>query len=240
MLSIREGEKMKSIVPYTKEIVFDSKIAEICSISLEHDLSCCDASIEGNFIVSGEYRSHEISINKESFEYKLPFSVDVTDKIVKESVDFAITDFTYEILKDSVLKVNIEFMVSAEEVPEVEVMEVEETIEEEDREEKEQEEAREAEIEEIHHLFLEEPLEKEEVVVEEEPRLDQESEELILDTASATDSEFVTYHIHVVSEEDTLESIVAMYQTDSDTLKNYNHVDTIAVGDKLLIPCCDE
>ncbi len=231
---------MKSIVPYTKEIAFDSKIAEICSISLEHELDCGETSIEGNFIVSGEFRSHEVSINKEAFLYKLPFSVDVTDKIVKESVDFEITDFTYEILGDNLLKVNIEFMVTADEIEEIK--EENEMVEEEEREEEsqEKEEVREAEIEEIHQMFLEEPQEKETTEEMEDTRLDQQSEELILDTAGTTESEYVTYHIHIVSEEDTLESIVAMYQTDSDTLKRYNGVDTIAVGDKLLIPCLDE
>ena len=227
-------------MPYTKEIAFDSKIAEICSISLEHELDCGETSIEGNFIVSGEFRSHEVSINKEAFLYKLPFSVDVTDKIVKESVDFEITDFTYEILGDNLLKVNIEFMVTADEVEEIK--EENEMVEEEEREEEsqEKEEVREAEIEEIHQMFLEEPQEKETTEEMEDTRLDQQSEELILDTAGTTESEYVTYHIHIVSEEDTLESIVAMYQTDSDTLKRYNGVDTIAVGDKLLIPCLDE
>lgn len=228
-------------MPYTKEIAFDSKIAEICSISLEHELDCGETSIEGNFIVSGEFRSHEVSINKEAFLYKLPFSVDVTDKIVKESVDFEITDFTYEILGDNLLKVNIEFMVTADEIEE-EIKEENEMVEEEEREEEsqEKEEVREAEIEEIHQMFLEEPQEKETTEEMEDTRLDQQSEELILDTAGTTESEYVTYHIHIVSEEDTLESIVAMYQTDSDTLKRYNGVDTIAVGDKLLIPCLDE
>ena len=124
---------MKSIVPYTKEIEFKTKIAEICSISLEHELNINEEQIEGNFIVSGEFRSHEVSINKEAFLYKLPFSVDVTDKIVKESVDFEITDFTYEILGDNLLKVNIEFMVTADEIEEIK--EENEMVEEEEREE---------------------------------------------------------------------------------------------------------
>ena len=207
---------------------------------MEIELDCWLTSIEGNFIVSGEFRSHEVSINKEAFLYKLPFSVDVTDKIVKESVDFEITDFTYEILGDNLLKVNIEFMVTADEIEEIK--EENEMVEEEEREEEsqEKEEVREAEIEEIHQMFLEEPQEKETTEEMEDTRLDQQSEELILDTAGTTESEYVTYHIHIVSEEDTLESIVAMYQTDSDTLKRYNGVDTIAVGDKLLIPCLDE
>ena len=32
----REGENLKSIIPYSKEISFGSKIAEITSMSLEH------------------------------------------------------------------------------------------------------------------------------------------------------------------------------------------------------------
>ena len=209
---------MKSIVPYTKEIVFDSKIAEICSISLEHEIECSISGIEGNFIVSGEFRGHEVSINKEPFQYKLPFSVDVTDKIVEESVDFEITDFTYEILGDNILKVNIEFMVSADEIEEEIVEEPVETEEISDNEE-----VREAVIEEINHMFSEENnMDEEKLEVEEqteEERLDAASEELILDSAGVTDDEFATYHIHIVTNEDTVESICAMYQTDGNTLK---------------------
>ena len=88
---------MKSIVPYTKEIEFASSIAEICSISLEHEMSCSKTEIEGNFIVSGEFRSHAVSVNKEPFSYKLPFSLEVTENIDKDSIDFEITDFTYDV-----------------------------------------------------------------------------------------------------------------------------------------------
>lgn len=233
---------MKSIVPYTKEIVFDSKIAEICSISLEHEISCNASGIEGNFIVSGEFRSHEVSINKEPFQYKLPFSVEVTDKILEDSVDFEITDFTYEILKDNILKVNIEFMVSAEEVVEEEPsIDESEEVEEEIPESRQEEEVKEAVMEEINQMFLEETSDEEEEENESfEDRLDAESEDLILTSASSTDDEFATYHIHIVSSEDTIESIVAMYQTDVNTLKSYNNVESLSAGDKIIIPCLDE
>lgn len=243
-MELRKGEKMKSIVPYTKEIVFDSKIAEICSISLEHEISCNDSGIEGNFIVSGEFRSHEVSINKEPFQYKLPFSVEVTDKILEDSVDFEITDFTYEILKDNILKVNIEFMVSAEEVVEEEPVIDEPEEVEEIPESRQEEEVKEAVMEEINQMFLEENSDDEEEKIEpeeeNEDRLDAESEDLILTSASSTDDEFATYHIHIVSSEDTIESIVAMYQTDVNTLKSYNNVESLSAGDKIIIPCLDE
>lgn len=243
---------MKSIVPYTKEIKFNSKLAEICSISLEHELQVNDNEIEGNFIISGEYKSHEISVNKENFLYKLPFSIDVTDNLIKDSIDFEITDFTYEIVDDDILKVNIEFSVTAME------------------EENEEGIDREAMIEEINDLFLDsdnneevvedrvseiesvkeiEEIEEKEEVIEnekidnakaEEVRLDKESSELILDSASKKEDEYTTYFIHIVKQEDTIESIISTYQTDLPTLKRYNVIDNINIGDKIIIPSLDE
>ena len=70
---------MNCIIPYTKEIPFNSKIKEITSISLEHEMSINEGEILGNFIISGEYKAHELSVNKESFEHVLPFSIDLTE-----------------------------------------------------------------------------------------------------------------------------------------------------------------
>ncbi len=219
---------MKSIVPYTKEIVFNTKIAEICSISLEHELNIQEAEIEGNFIVSGEYKSHEVSINKESFSYKLPFTLEVTENIIKDSIDFEITDFTYDIVGNSTLKVNIEFCVTAEEEEkeEEEIVEVDPI----------QEEIRESVIEEIKELFPEEDTE----IKEDESRLEEESENIILNAVEEKEEEFATYHIHIVTASDSIESICALYTTDVETLKEYNAIDTISVGDKIIIPCLDE
>lgn len=231
---------MKSIVPYTKEIEFKTKIAEICSISLEHELNISESEIEGNFIVSGDYKSHEVSVNKEPFSYKLPFTLEVTEDIVKDSIDFEITDFTYEILKNSILKVNIEFCVTADEVEVVKEIEKveEEEVEEEKREEEREtlkEEIRESVLEEINSMF---PEEKEDS--EEEERLEKESEDLILSAVAEKESEVATYHIHIVSSNDSIESICEMYSVDVNTLKSYNTVDTLSVGDKIIIPCLDE
>ena len=207
--------KLKSIVPYTKEIEFKTKIAEICSISLEHELNITESEIEGNFIVSGEYKSHEVSVNKEPFHYKLPFTLEVTENIEDSSIDFEITDFTYEIVGDATLKVNIEFCVTADEKEEV-------------LEEK-REELREQVQEEIEEMFL-----------EEEERLDATSEDIILNSMQEKESEFATYHIHIVSNTDTIESICALYDTDVNTLKQYNSIENINIGEKIVIPSLDE
>jgi LysM repeat protein len=217
---------MKTIVPYSKEIKFNSKIAEICSISLEHELNINDTDIEGNFIVSGEYKAHEVSVNKDEFTYKLPFSVSVTDNILKDSVEFEITDFTYEIVSDDKLKVNIEFLVSASEI---------ETEEKEEEKEEIDDLRKEAIITEVNDLFL-----NEEENMEDNTRLDQESEELIIDASTEKENEYTTYNIHVVKSGDTIESLVSMYQTDIITLKNYNNIENINIGDKIIIPSLDE
>lgn len=244
---------MKSIVPYTKNIEFTSKIAEICSISLEHELNLGASDIEGTFIVSGEYKSHEVSINKEPFNYKLPFTLEITEDIIKESIDFEITDFTYEILKDQILKVNIEFCVTAvekehiEEATIEEIPKIEETQNDDELENSrnfEQEEIKESVIEEINNLF---PSEDEnsknpenEEKAEQEERIDVDSQNIIMNSIEENSSEFATYQIHIVSSNDSVESICAMYQTDVETLKSYNSIEAINVGDKIIIPCLDE
>ena len=234
---------MKSIVPYTKEINFDSKLAEICTISLEHEINVLENEIEGNFIISGEYKTHEVSINKEKFSHKLPFSIDVTDSIIKESIEFEITDFTYEIVDDSTLKIDIEFTVSAEEeeIKEANLLDREIILDEinnfllekEDEEEK---------IEEIVPLeeFKEEKTIIEESSFIENDRIDQESAELILNSAGNKADEYTTYYIHIVKSGDTLDSIVSVYQTDLSILKQYNTLDDINIGDKIIIPSVDE
>ncbi len=251
---------MKSIVPYTKEIKFSNKLAEICSISLEPNINIGESEIEGCFVISGEYKSHKISVNKDSFNYELPFTVDVTEAI-KESIEFEVTDFTYEIMPNDVLKVDIEFSVTADDIVEVEEEKeviIEEKMKEDiEKEKKEEEVMSRKEITEELTDLLEEDV-KEDLLTPEEDislildeieekeneeeveRLDQESANMILNSASEKEDEFTTYYIHIVKTGDTIESIVVDYQTDIETLKKYNILEELNVGDKIIIPSLDE
>lgn len=232
---------MQSIVPYTKEIQFKSKIFEICSISLEHEINSSDTEITGNFIISGDYKSHEVSVNKEAFNYKLPFHLEVTDTIDKNSLQFEITDFNYQVIGEDTLKVDIEFQVSATTIEPVKIEEREEIPE-----------IKKEVIEDIDELFHKEEIEnaspeerpeveeKEEIKENTEERLEEEQAEVVLDSATEKEDEYMTYHIHIVSETDTLESLVATYETDIDTLKEYNQIDVLSIGDKIIIPSKDE
>ena len=120
---------MRMIVPYEKEITFNTKIAQISSISLEYEANVLGSDLSGDFIVSGEYKIHEVSVNKEPFKYRLPFSISLDDDLIRDSLKYDIYNFTYEVKDEDTLKVNIEFLLEGEvleKMPEPEVK-VEET-----------------------------------------------------------------------------------------------------------------
>ncbi len=246
---------MNCIIPYTKEIPFNSKIKEITSISLEHEMNINAGEILGNFIVSGEYKAHELSVNKESFEYVLPFSIDLTERIIEDTINFNITDFTYEILNDNTLKVIIEFSVVGEEKEEEEELEereevfqtpeelvdddiielteereeIPDSIEEEDIEIV-QETPEVIEVKEI----IEEKEEKKEIM--EEPEREMANIEMVNDTINKATDTYKTYHIHVIKDNETVDSICQMYKSSKETIMEYNDLNDIAPGDKLIIP----
>ena len=135
---------MRMIVPYEKEITFNTKIAQISSISLEYEANVLGSDLSGDFIVSGEYKIHEVSVNKEPFKYRLPFNISLDDDLIRDSLKYDIYNFTYEVKDEDTLKVNIEFLLEGEVVekmPQPE-MKVEETKPEPEKEEKETSEER--------------------------------------------------------------------------------------------------
>ena len=105
--------KVNCKIPFTKDIDFEKKVSEITSISLEHETKVEEGVLKGNFIVSGDFKSHEVSINKEPFSYILPFEIDLAEDIDPDTIEFMIEDFTYEIVDNSILRVNIDFNVIA-------------------------------------------------------------------------------------------------------------------------------
>ena len=226
---------MKSVVPFTKDILFKSKIAEITSISLEHELDVKEDSGTGNFIISGDYKSHEVSVNKEEFLYKLPFSVELTENIDLNTFNFEILDFYYDVIDNDTLRINIEFEVKAEKK--------EEKIEEREVKQEEiftpvEEEIESIEVEIPVSNKIEEPVEIKEQVKKEKPeeRVEKEEQETILNNIDVEEDDFMTYNIHIVREMESFESISEKYNVSVDLLKEYNNLESINIGDKIIIP----
>ena len=112
---------MKKIVPFTKDIKFNTKIYEITSISLEHNLTIEENNlVSGEFIISGEYKITDSSINSEPFIYGLPFDITLDTKYDMDRIKIDIDDFKFEIVNEEILRVNIDVLIEGIELVEIE------------------------------------------------------------------------------------------------------------------------
>lgn len=225
---------MKSVIPFTKELDFNAKVTEITSISLEREFEVSDGSVDGNLFISGDYKSHEISVNMVPFSFKIPFSIEIPDNIKKDSITIEISDFAYDMIDDSKIKVNIELELAGEEEEIIEEKEDDKTV-------------LEVDSEEIIKMLEEEKERKEEakeiVDDEKEPvnsnERKEENENIILESVN-NDSEYTTYHIHICKEGETVETICTMYNSNLNILADYNDLSNITPGSKLIIPSENE
>ena len=243
---------MKSIIPFTKELDFKTKVSEITSISLEREFEVNTSSIEGSLYVSGDYKSHEVSANVTPFSFKIPFTIEIPDNLVEESITLEISDFAYEMEENSKIKVSIELELFGEEKEieeeededitpiEVDGEEIVKMLEEASEKEKEMEKEDRAEPK-------EEPTEEEKEeaptdTVDEtrEETEDMTSENVIITGASNTPDEYTTYHIHIVKEGETIETICTMYNSNLSLLNDYNDLSEVSKGMKIIIPENDE
>lgn len=252
--NLLKGEFMKKIINFTDDIEFRNNIYEISSISLEREFEATENDISGTFIITGSYRGHEISLNQESFTKKIPFSYHFEEPMDKETITMEVDDFTYEIDQNK-LCVEIEYEIEGDKMMfdderefdkflenhEVELVDFKDDIKDDIKEEKpiieknvevcEQEKEEEKEEQE-----KEEEKEKQEKNEDREVKVDTE----IMDTLTGGENTYITYHIHVCDESDTLEYIANKYKISIDVIKDYNSIDNISVGMKLIIPCQDE
>lgn len=209
---------MRHIIPFSKEIVFKTNIATITSISLEHEEKIFDGEVNGDFIIFGDYKVHSDTTEKELFKYRLPFTALIPDNIIKDSVKIEIVDFNYEIIDKDVLKVDISFSLEGNLKEEVE------TVEEDRKYEKELDQ------------FLDNIIEKEEDIKEVREDKEEINEPQEIEVKKEDKDEYITYHIHIVKEEETIEVIMKTYGVSLDYLKEYNDISNIKVGDKIIIP----
>jgi LysM repeat protein len=222
---------MKKTINYEKDILFKTNIGEICSISLEHDFTVDEGFLKGDFIVSGEYKANELSVNKEKFNYRLPLEYELEKNVNIDTISYDIENFEYNVKEDE-LNVYIDFTVRYEEKKDVPI--IPEISEEELNTE-------ELETFKIPERSEEEPVNEaiNEEETEELPRLSTEDKETVIDAVNEEDA-FVTYHVHIVREGDTLESICQKYGVTEELIKEYNTSLTLELKSKLIIPALNE
>lgn len=120
---------MKKLVPFTKEIEFKTMISKVTSISLEHTLRVeKDNLISGYFILEGTYKMTQASQIDEEFSYKIPVDIELDEKYDTSNITLDIDDFTYEVIDEEKMRLNITLCIDNIEEKEV-VLPVEDVIE---------------------------------------------------------------------------------------------------------------
>ena len=223
---------MKQVIPFYKEIVFKNKIANLTSISLEHNEKVVDGEVSGEFIVYGDYKVHNDTTEKEEFKYKLPFTALLPDDIDLNTVKVDITDFRYDQIDEDVLIIDIDFSIEGDTL---ECLDEREEVSEEDTINEEIDEILgikdEVETLELPVESMEEEVQVREDTINEEIQVIEKTEEKI-----ETMEEYVTYHVHVVGSNDSVENIMKLYNTNLDMLNQYNDIKELKIGDKVIIP----
>ena len=199
---------MKKLVPFKKEVEFNTEVAEITSISLEHTLQKVEENfVSGDLVLTGEYKIVDVSVNTEKFTFNLPFDIDIDKHYDTSELVIDIDDFYYE-LKDSKMNVNITILLDRLEEKIIEKKEVE-----------------------VLNREVVEVAEYPKVELE-------DSRDNVSDIFSNLDSAqaYRTYKVYIVRENDTIEQILEQFKVTKEELESYNDLSSITVGLKLIIP----
>lgn len=248
---------MRQIVNVEKEIVFKTMLGEVTSISLEDDLSFVnDSEVEGNLIISGTYKMTEASTLEEEFNYKVPVEIMLTTNLEEDKRNVVINNFTYEIVNEEALLIRVELLIEG-----LEKIEVDDTNEEEieilddntleevrgDREVNDDtNEVLSTNIEDDDSLPSMEGAKEVEDVIEvvknvdniddEEDNKSKEVMNSIFESFANTEETYATYSVYILRENETLDEVITKYKITREELSEYNDLDNLRVGSKLIIP----
>lgn len=216
---------MKQVIPFKKEINLKNKFDSITSLTLEHDYHINDEIIEGVFLVNGTLRSTEASLVDEDFFYKLPFEIALSDLIDKDTINLKINDFTYKIISDEELSLDIKLDLEYEEDN---LSDKFETFL--------NDNVRNEEVQEDEVIEETEPILEDDIIINaEKDKLDEESTSTLTDFV-ADKKNYVLYKVHLVKEYEDYNSICAKYNVPMNLLNEYNDMKELKIGDKVIIP----
>lgn len=254
---------MKKIIPFNNILKFSTDVKEITAISLEHKINKSSDVISGVFYVSGEYKITDGQVEKEKFNFELPFDIALTNNYILDSLVVDIDDFRYSLVSDKELKVNIDLYIDGEEMEKEDIRVYdEETLHEDfgddlvkDNEDIIKEDTNNDEVElevdndkdNINDEVERDDLLKEMLGTEKDENLKVDNNINVLNENNnnsnnnvfnqiSDDDEYVTYRVYKVLETDTIDSILEKYNITKEMLADYNSIENINAGDKLIIP----
>ncbi len=213
---------IKKIIPFEKELLFKTKVCEITSISLEHKINQIeDDLISGIFHINGDYKITEGSINRQNFSFDVDFDIALDSRYDTTNMIIDIDNFTYKIVNDEILKVNIDLFIDGDLKKDEAIQTITDTEEKEEQKEV---------------LNRQKTIENETQVKDiEQDNKDTQENYNIFDTIDESET-YATYHVYIVKEEDTIEKIIEKYNVSKEILALYNNIEDIKALDKIIIP----
>ncbi len=211
---------MKKVVPFSKQIPFNRTISEVTDIEVNHDLKLKNNyEVEGDILVKGKFKMTSASQLEEEFDYRLPFVIAIDSKYDTSNMEISITDFTFEIINEEDLKVNVDITLDNL-IDKLDIDSIKNPSE--------------REIDILSDLDV-----REDNDIEEE--IEVETKEDIKSIFNTNDNkEYSTYYVYIFRDSDTIEYLLDKYNISRDELEKYNDLSSINVGSKVIIPCSNE
>ncbi len=248
---------MKKIVPFTKELMFKTKIGEITSIALDNTLTLDGDFVSGEFVVSGTYKLLEESQIEEEFKYNIPVDISIDSKYETKNCSVSIDDFSYEIINEEKLKVNISVMLDDLDIKEDPIEEIEVIKDENERNfdfdlididnniNTEINPKIDADIKDITtkiNTNLDSNVDDSKDISLNNTLPEKETNNLEDDLFNnmSSEEEYSIYRVYTVKEDDTIDIICDKFATNKEVLADYNDLNSISVGSKVIIPSQDE
>lgn len=225
---------MNQKIEFKKDCMLKTYVSSITDISLTHDYKILDDTIEGYFDVTGSYKVTMSSVETEDFMFTIPFTIALSSLIDKDTIDLKLSDFNYSVEKDVLhLKMFLDM-----DYQEIEIKEDTEDNEEidnmiNDLMDKESTTNIKSPSEFHNEVMLDNVIDSKEEVSTKE-KVSEKNFNTIFNEVK--ESNFSKYKVYIMRSEDTLESILVKYNVTMDEIKEYNDIDNINTGSKIVIP----
>lgn len=220
---------IKKIISFEKELLFKTKVSEITSISLEHHINKIEEDlISGIFIINGDYKMTEGSIIKEKFAFDINFDIALDNRYDTKDLVVDIDDFNYHIVNDELLKVNIDLFIEGDVIKEdaLVISKPNDILLPNNDNTEEKELVRKKDNEPL--------IELDEDIIEDITPVNI-IEDNIFENISNSET-YATYYVYIVKEDDTIDKIMDKYKVSKEDISNYNTIENITPGDKIIIP----
>ena len=238
---------MRKVISFDKKLEFKTMIGEVTSISLDPDLKFSDdGDVSGELIISGKYKLTAASRLEDDFLFSLPVEIALSEKLEEDTRNVYVDDFHYQVdADDDILNCHIDLVIEG-----VEKIDVKDEMEN-DLENKPKEEISDMRIEsnlldlsskqelEEHLMIDDHSLEKNEVkteVVESSEKVEAHAVGPLFSSFKDSDESFATYSVYIIRENDTIDTIMTKYNVHREELEDYNDLDNLMIGTKIIIP----